>query len=71
VAAFVRPADPVAPPTAAELRTHLRGHLSPQKTPTHWYAVDAFPLTGAIREAWEKGLYADRELPIDQARRSP
>jgi fatty-acyl-CoA synthase len=69
VGAFVRAADPSAPPTVAELRAHLRAHLSPQKTPTKWYAIDAFPLTGsgkvqkfAIREAWEKGLYAERAL---------
>ena len=69
VAAFVRPTDPSGAPTVAELRAHLREHLSPQKTPTLWFAVDAFPLTGsgkiqkfAIREAWEKGLYADNAL---------
>ena len=59
VAAFIRPADPAAPPTVAELRTHLRAHLSPQKTPAQWYTVEGYPLTGsgkiqkfAIREAW-------------------
>ncbi len=69
VAAFVRPADPAAPPTVAELRAHLRAALSPQKTPSRWYMVEAFPLTGsgkiqkfAIREAWERGDYATREL---------
>ena len=62
VAAFIRPSDPASPPTVAELRTHLRAHLSPQKTPTRWYAVDSYPLTGsgkiqkfALREAWERG----------------
>jgi fatty-acyl-CoA synthase len=69
VAAFVRPADPSSPPTAAALRAHLRAELSPQKTPARWYAVEGFPLTGsgkiqkfAIREAWEKGDYGSREL---------
>jgi fatty-acyl-CoA synthase len=69
VAAFIRPSDPAAPPRAAELRTHLRAELSPQKTPTKWYSVTEFPLTGsgkiqkfAIREAWEKGVHAGREL---------
>jgi fatty-acyl-CoA synthase len=47
----------------------MRAHLSPQKTPTRWYAVDAYPLTGpgkiqkfAIREAWEKGEHSGNEL---------
>jgi fatty-acyl-CoA synthase len=69
VGAFVRPSDPSAPPSVAALRAHLRAELSPQKTPTRWYRVDGFPLTGsgkiqkfAIREAWEKGAYADQEL---------
>jgi len=69
VGAFIRPCDPAAPPTIAELRSHLRACLSPQKTPTKWYAVEGFPLTGsgkiqkfAIREAWEKGEHDDHEL---------
>jgi fatty-acyl-CoA synthase len=69
VGAFIRPHDPAAPPTVGGLRSHLRACLSPQKTPTKWYAVDAFPLTGsgkiqkfAIREAWEKGEHDGREL---------
>ena len=69
VGAFIRLRDPDAPPTVADLRLHVRAHLSPQKTPTKWYAVDGYPLTGpgkiqkfAIREAWEKGEHADHEL---------
>jgi fatty-acyl-CoA synthase len=69
VGAFIRPHDPAAPPTIAELRSHMRAHISPQKTPTKWYAVDGYPLTGsgkiqkfAIREAWEKGAYDGQEL---------
>jgi fatty-acyl-CoA synthase len=69
VGAFIRPRDPAAPPTIAELRSHLRASLSPQKTPTKWYAVDGCPLTGsgkvqkfAIREAWEKGVHDGNEL---------
>nr|WP_197518563.1 AMP-binding protein [Mycobacterium sp. ACS1612] len=69
VGAFIRPHDPAAPPTVAELHSHVRAHISPQKTPTKWYAVDGFPLTGsgkiqkfAIREAWEKGAHDGAEL---------
>ncbi len=69
VGAFIRPHDPAAPPTIAELRSHMRAHISPQKTPTKWYVVDGYPLTGsgkiqkfAIREAWEKGAHDDNEL---------
>jgi fatty-acyl-CoA synthase len=69
VGAFIRLRDPDAPPAVADLRLHVRAHLSPQKTPTKWYAVDGYPLTGpgkiqkfAIREAWEKGEHADHEL---------
>jgi len=71
VGAFIRPHDPAAPPTIAELRSHMRAHISPQKTPTKWYAVDGYPLTGsgkiqkfAIREAWEKGAYDGQELDV-------
>jgi fatty-acyl-CoA synthase len=69
VGAFVRPVDPAAPPTITDLRSHLRVHLSPQKTPTKWYAVAEFPLTGSgkvqkfvLRQAWEKGEHDDHEL---------
>lgn len=69
VAAFIRLHDSSTAPTVAELRGHTRAHLSPQKTPTKWYAVDDFPLTGsgkiqkfAIRESWEKGEHAEHEL---------
>ena len=62
--------NPAAPPTVAQLRSHLRASLSPQKTPTRWYAVDGYPLTGsgkiqkfAIREAWERGAHSGHELP--------
>ena len=66
VAAFVRDADPATPAIHAELRAFLREHLAPQKTPTLWFHVDAFPLTPSgkiqkfiLRENWEKGLYGD------------
>jgi fatty-acyl-CoA synthase len=67
VGAFIRSHGPV--PTITELRSHMRAHISPQKTPTKWYSVEDFPLTGsgkiqkfAIREAWEKGAYDGKEL---------
>lgn len=69
VAAFVRPADPDMPPSVADLRSFLRSRLSPQKTPSVWFAVDEFPLTGsgkiqkfALREAWQSGEFAGRQL---------
>lgn len=69
VAAFIRPADPTTPPTVAELRSHVREHLSPQKTPTVWFGLEAFPLTGsgkiqkfALRDAWEEGTYEEAAL---------
>jgi fatty-acyl-CoA synthase len=69
VGAFLRFTDSEHPLTVTVLRSHIREFLSPQKTPTMWYAVDGFPLTGsgriqkfAIREAWEKGDYDGRQL---------
>jgi fatty-acyl-CoA synthase len=69
VGAFIRPRDPDVLPTITDLRSHMRVHLSAQKTPTKWYVVDDFPLTGsgkiqkfAVRQAWEQGSYAGVEL---------
>ncbi|MCB0990904.1 MAG: AMP-binding protein, partial [Acidimicrobiales bacterium] len=69
VAAFIRPADAATPPTVAELRDHMRASLSPQKTPSRWYSMSQFPLTGsgkiqkfALRTAWQEGAYQDCEL---------
>jgi fatty-acyl-CoA synthase len=69
VACFVRPADPANPPSRDELRAHVRSILSPQKTPTVWVTVDAFPLTGsgkiqkfALRDAYTGGTYGGHEL---------
>ena len=69
IGAFIRPRDPNALPTITELRSHMRAHLAPQKTPTKWYVVDSYPLTGsgkiqkfAVREAWERGEHAGLEL---------
>lgn len=70
VAAFVRPTDSGQVPTIAELRDHARTHLSPQKTPTLWYYVDEFPLTGSgkiqknmIRDRWQEGSYQRNYRP--------
>jgi len=69
VAAFVRFESGVDRPTVAALRDHLRAELSPQKTPTKWFDVDGFPLTGsgkiqkfALRSSWEEGAFDGREL---------
>ncbi|MCP4086443.1 MAG: AMP-binding protein [Actinomycetia bacterium] len=69
VAAFVRWADGVEVPTVAGLRDFIRAELSPQKTPSCWFGLDTFPLTGsgkiqkfALRTAWEAGDYSDQEL---------
>ncbi len=50
--------DPVEP------HAHCRERLAPQKTPTLWCAVDAFPLTGSgkiqkfsLRERYLAGQY--------------
>ena len=45
VAAFLRDADPSDPAADGELHTYCREHLSPQKTPKHWFRVPEFPLT--------------------------
>ncbi len=63
VAAFVRPgAGHTVEPEV--LRSHCRDHISPQKTPTLWFAVSAFPLTGsgkvqkfALRDGYAAGEF--------------
>jgi fatty-acyl-CoA synthase len=63
VACFVRlTADRGFDPAA--LKAHCRTQLSPQKTPAHWIAVDAWPLTGSgkikkfvLRERFERGEF--------------
>ena len=58
VAAFVRPA-PDCTISKDELFAYMREHLAPHKTPKHWFALDAFPLTASgkiqkykLRERW-------------------
>jgi fatty-acyl-CoA synthase len=65
VAAFLRPA-PGASIDRDALFAYLREHLSPQKTPRYWYAVDAYPLTGSgkiqkfvLRKQWEEGAFSE------------
>jgi fatty-acyl-CoA synthase len=65
VAVFLRPA-PHSSIDKDALFTYLREHLSPQKTPRHWFEVEAYPLTGsgkiqkfALREGWENGQYTE------------
>ena len=48
------------------LFAYVRENLSPQKTPRHWFALDAFPLTGSgkiqkfeLRKGWENGNYTE------------
>lgn len=65
VAAFLR----AAPGQSLDkdlLFSYLREHLSPQKTPRHWFEVESYPLTGsgkiqkfALRAGWETGEYAE------------
>lgn len=64
VAAFVRLA-PGVETTRDELFAYLRGRLSPQKTPSYWYFVDEFPMTGSgkiqkfeLRKRWEAGEFS-------------
>lgn len=47
VVCFMRPADGAERPEDSKLRSFIRQHLSPQKTPAHWVWMDAFPLTGS------------------------
>jgi fatty-acyl-CoA synthase len=62
-AAFVRPAAGVKldPPA---LIAHCRANIAAQKTPTHWIAIDEWPLTGsgkiqkfALRDRWVAGEF--------------
>ncbi len=65
VAAFIRPA-PGKNISREELFTYLREHLSPQKTPRHWFRVEEFPLTGsgkiqkfALLKQWQAGEHSE------------
>jgi fatty-acyl-CoA synthase len=63
VACFVRP-ETGADVDPATLRAHCREHMAAQKTPTVWFSVGEFPLTGsgkiqkfALRDAHAAGKY--------------
>jgi fatty-acyl-CoA synthase len=65
VGAFLR-AAPGQTLNKDELFAYLREHLSPQKTPRHWFEVEEYPLTGsgkiqkfALRDAWKDGNYSE------------
>ena len=64
VAAFVRLAEGASLDPGA-LIAHCRTNMAAQKTPRHWIAVDAWPLTGsgkiqkfALRDQWVAGAFA-------------
>jgi fatty-acyl-CoA synthase len=59
--AFVRSSSPGSI-DKAELFSYVREHLAPHKTPSRWFLVDDFPLTGSgkiqkfkLREQWVNG----------------
>jgi fatty-acyl-CoA synthase len=61
VAAFLR-AAPDAELDREQLFAYLREHISPQKTPRHWFSVEEFPLTGSgkiqkfeLVKRWQSG----------------
>jgi fatty-acyl-CoA synthase len=65
VGAFLR-AAPGETPDREALFAYLREHLSPQKTPKHWFLLDEFPLTGSgkiqkfvLRDQWVKGQFTE------------
>jgi fatty-acyl-CoA synthase len=66
--AFLRPRDG-AQLCVADLVRHVRRDLAAPKTPAHWIALDAFPLTGSgkvqkfvLRDRYLQGDYVDRVL---------
>ena len=65
VAAFLRPA-PGENLDRETLFAYLREHLSPQKTPTRWFQLEEFPLTGSgkiqkfvLRTQWLDGEFSE------------
>jgi fatty-acyl-CoA synthase len=71
VAAFVRLA-PGASLDPAALKAHCRERMAAQKTPAHWVAVEAWPMTGsgkiqkfALRESWERDQSPARSSVVE------
>jgi fatty-acyl-CoA synthase len=67
VGAFLQ-AAPGATLERESLFAYLREHLSPQKTPKHWFLVESFPLTGsgkiqkfALRDLWQQGAFTEMD----------
>ena len=65
VSAFIRPAAGHKV-NREELFDYVREHLAPHKTPRHWFAVEAMPLTGSgkiqkfkLREQWKNGEFKE------------
>ena len=61
IACFIRTSGD-ATLSAADLKSHCRSELSPQKTPNLWIEVNSFPMTGsgkiqkfALRDMFERG----------------
>ncbi|MGK5557831.1 AMP-binding protein [Actinomadura kijaniata] len=65
VAAVVVPADPDRPPTAAELRDHVRARLAPHKTPRVWRLAGELPANamGKIQKFLLRDRLADLPEP--------
>jgi fatty-acyl-CoA synthase len=56
-----------AMPAREDLVAHVRKRLAAPKTPAHWIAIEAFPLTGSgkiqkfiLRDRFIAGEFADR-----------
>ena len=71
VAAFVR-LSPGASLNPAALKAHCRERMAAQKTPAHWVAVEAWPMTGsgkiqkfALRESWERDQSPARSSVVE------
>jgi len=67
VACFMRLAEGAERPEDSELKSFIRERLSPQKTPSIWVWVDAYPMTGsgkiqkfALRDAYVAGEYDEQ-----------
>jgi fatty-acyl-CoA synthase len=65
VAAFLRP-TPGATIDKAVLFAYMREHLAPHKTPSRWFAVEEYPMTGSgkiqkfqLRQQWQEGNFVE------------